>query len=294
MTPRFQYYSNDIHRSKAVGWVTLQEFIRANKAPKPDTIELFRQIEHLNQIGDKLGKARLKERLYSFLPCVQTNGGRRYVDIAAFTGLAVLDFDNIDNSVDFKEYLFDEYKCIIACWLSPSKKGVKALVKIPIVRSVQEFKDYFFGLAEEMYQYNGFDDSSKNCVLPLFQSYDPDLLFRDDPTTWVQKGIDINQFVPQNTYYIQPKLDGLEPVIIKMINTGLAKINDNGHPQLRSLCISIGGYVASGYIDKNTAIDYICHEIESHQYLKKGIAGYQKTAKQAVEWGLSRPLTLTT
>jgi len=294
MNYRFQYYSNSINCSEALGYVDLNSFLNSTKNPKPLTLELFNNIAICEVNGDMLTKAKLKESLYSFTPCVNVQNFRRYRDILRFTGLAVLDFDHITNSEDFKNYLFENYDFIIASWLSPSKKGVKALVKIPVSKSVDEFKSYFYGLGEEMWQFNGFDGSGQNCVLPLFQSYDSKLLMRTDANVFNKKGYCSTEYIATNITPKPVKFETKYEVIIqKIIDTGFAKITTNGHPQLRALCVSIGGYVANNYIYFNDAINYINNKITNHNYLKKGVNGYQKTAKQAVKLGMNSPLNLS-
>lgn len=290
----FQYYSNDIHSATAAGWVSLRNFLKANKDPKPEIIEIFKAIANAAMVKDDITKAKLKEKLFSFTPCVHVNGRRRYIDIIQFTGLAVLDFDKIDNAMQFKEYLFEEYNFIYAAWLSPSKKGVKAIVKIPICSTLDEFKAYYFGLSDEMEQYNGFDGSGQNCVLPLFLSYDPDLLQREDPTTWTVKGFKRDNFTQVPFIPATPieKTDDHGKIIIAMIDKAIDKINDNGHPQLRGICISIGGYIANNYISRDDAVSRIFYRIEQNSYLHKGVPGYKKTALWALSVGLNKPLHL--
>lgn len=299
MTAIFQYYSNEIHSSTPLGYVSLQEFLHSHKHPKPDVIELFEKIKQCTDNGDAQGKAKLKEKLYAFTPCVRVkkDGKRRYSDIVAFTGILVLDFDKIDNASDINEFLFSQYFEVIAAWLSPSRKGVKAFVKIPIVQSIDEFKSYYYGIAEEMDQYNGFDPSGQNAVLPLYLSYDSELLFRNDAETWTKKGLKINDFTSTST--VQRLPDNYKPSgdderrILNMIKKGMDKIVDNGHPQLRSLCLSIGGYIANNYISEAVALGEINQLIQTHGYLKKGVKGYQQTAKWAINIGKNKPLTLS-
>jgi len=290
----FQYYNNDIHYPTASGWVSLRSFLKANKNPKPEIIELFNKIADAGDRGDNTTKAKLKEGLFSFTPCVQVSGRRRYVDIIKFTGLAVLDFDKIDNAAEFKEYLFNEYNFIYAAWLSPSKKGVKAMVKIPVSTSPDDFKSYFFGLSEEMDQYNGFDGSGQNCVLPLFLSYDPDLLQRENPEPWTTTGFKRDNFTAVQTIPASPieRTDDHGKIIIAMIDKAIDKISGNGHPQLRGICISVGGYIANNYINRDDAISRIFYRIEQNNYLQKGIPGYKKTALWALSIGLNKPLHL--
>jgi len=268
----FQYYTSNIHTATAEGWVSLRHFLKANKNPKPEIIELFNKIAEAGRKENDAEKAKLKEGLFSFTPCVHVSGRRRYVDILQWTGLAVLDFDKINNAAEFKEYIFNEYNFIYAAWLSPSKKGVKAMVKIPACTSVDEFKSYFFGLSAEMDQYNGFDGSGQNCVLPLFLSYDPELLQREDPEPWTVKGFKRDNFNQVQSIPHSPieRTDNHGKIIVAMIDKAIDKINGNGHPQLRGICISIGGYIANNYINKDDAISRIFYRIEQNNYLQKG------------------------
>lgn len=300
---QFQVYQQPITNTRPEKQlITLHRFLDYIEDPPSRIREIFFQIAQAELADDKEEKARLKQKhLYYFNPCVIVDPVRRYEYIKSFTGLLVLDFDHIDNAEEFKYFLFDEYKCIIAAWLSPSKRGVKCLVKIPIVgvktpidESIREFKEYYYGIAEEMDVYSGFDGSGQNAVLPLFQSYDPDLLDRNNPETWTIKGIKRNDYTTAPTLP-PPNIDITDKdkeTIVKIINTGFDNITDYGHPPLRGLCVVIGGYVAAGYIDEYDALQIINYQIESHSYLKKGIAGYKKTALSAIKKGQGKPLTL--
>ena len=290
----FQVYQQPVTNTKPHHeLVSLRRFLTYTAEPGNRIIEIFDLIKEAEQAGDQAEKARLKRTyLLYFTVCVVVSKKRNYESILYFTGLLVLDFDHIDNAADFKQFLFDEYKFIIACWLSPSKRGVKALVKIPIVQTVDQFKEYYFGIAAEMEQYNGFDPSGQNCVLPLFQSYDPDLLERDDPETWTIKGTKRGNFNagPAIDRPIVDANDHDKETIIKIIDTGFKNIIDSGHPAVRSLCLTIGGYIASGYINQYDALRQIDYNIETHGYLKKGISGYKRTAHWAINEGQSKPL----
>jgi hypothetical protein len=226
---------------------------------------------------------------------------RGYENIIRFTGLLVLDFDHITNAPEFKEYLFASYGCIMAAWLSPSRKGVKALVSIPIVQTVKEFKEYYFGIALEMDQYNGFDDSGQNSVLPLFQSYDPDLLYRTDYTIWTQKGIRENAFDYESSVKVKVKANPVKVDysykdrnrVIKITTSAINNITSSpGHTRLRSAAVVLGGFIASGYISEQEAQQLIFYLIENNQYMKKGIPGYKKTARWGIRQGQARSLQL--
>jgi hypothetical protein len=291
----FQVYKQPITLIHPQRVISLQEFLDFTKTPPQSTKEIFDQIAAAEVSDNKVLKAKLKQTyLHYFTPCVIVDPIRNYKSIKSFTGLLVLDFDHIDNAPDFKTFLFAEYKFIIAAWLSPSRRGVKALVKIPIVNTIQEFKELYYGIAAEMETFNGFDPSGQNAVLPLFQSYDPDLLCRDDFDTWTSKGIKRNDFTA-SPVTPPPRIDPTDKdkqTIVKIINTGFDNIIDYGHPVLRSLCICIGGYIAAGYISESEAMQLISSKIETHHYLKKGIAGYKKTAQWGLRAGQTKPITL--
>jgi hypothetical protein len=292
---KFQVYRQPITLITPQKAISLQEFLNFTKNPPPTTKQVFDQIAAAEASGNQVLKARLKQTfLYYFTPCVIVDPIRNYKSIKSFTGLLVLDFDHIDNAADFKTFLFNEYRFIIAAWLSPSRRGVKALVIIPIVTTIQEFKELYYGIAAEMEVYNGFDPSGQNAVLPLFQSYDPDLLCRDDFNTWTTKGIKRNDFTTSPATP-PPRIDPTDQdkqTIVKIINTGFDNIIDYGHPPLRSLCISIGGYVVAGYISESEALQLINNRIENHHSLCKGITGYKKTAQWSLRAGQTKPITL--
>ena len=182
----FNYYDADIKSSIPLGNVTLEYFINAIRNPKIDIKHIFERIRIAEEVGDMATKQALKSKLYSFTPCVYVQGARKYENIKHWTGLLVLDFDHleVDYAVEFKLYLFNEYKFIIAAWLSASRHGVRALVKIPQAHSVEEFKQYFAAIERHLNCYNGFDKAPKNCILPLFFSYDAEILHRDNAQTW--------------------------------------------------------------------------------------------------------------
>jgi hypothetical protein len=286
----FNYYEADIKRSTPLGSVTLEYLINAIRTPKKDIRNVFEQIRIAEEIGDMATKQALKSKLYSFTPCVYVDGPRKYSNIQHWTGLLVLDFDHLESdvAVEFKEYLFNEYKCIITAWLSASRHGVRALVKIPVCTSVDEFKQYYAGIERHLNCYNGFDTAPKNCILPMFISYDADILHRTDAQTWSTKYIEIVRPATKQ-YIIDDKTSVIEKIIAKRINT----ITDTGHIILRATSYLLGGYVGANYIDYNDAISLINNLIDSQSYLSKKPDVYKQTAKQMVDKGLNFPTYLS-
>jgi len=290
---KFQYYPAQVKSNTPIGFVSLDEFIRAHKKPRPETIKIFEQIAKAEAENNQELKAELKQNnLYYFTPCITIIKYRRYSDISTFNGIAVLDFDHIDNAEELKEYIFNEYKFIIAAWLSPSKRGVKALLKIPIVKTIEDFRDYYRAIEKTFEIYDGWDGTNKNAVLPLFQSYDPNLLQRDNAKTFKDR-IKEQQSDPVKKYTVKYSgSDNKERLILKMAETGIIRISAPGHPQLRSICRALGGYVAAGYINKTILLSHVDRLIESNSYLCKGTKGYKKTARWAIDAGAKKPIYL--
>jgi hypothetical protein len=216
---------------------------------------------------------------------------RKYDNIIDFTGLLVLDFDHLDKdiAIEFKEYLFNKYQFIYSVWLSASRHGVRAIVKIPKVKCVDEFKHYFAGIEKKLCGYNGFDTAPKNCILPMFISYDQDILIRDNPIEWQTKYIPVVA-PPVKQYIVNDKSSAIEKIIAKKI----IPIIDNGHPQLRAAAYLMGGYSGAGYIDRDQAITILHNLIESNAYLSQKAAIYKRTACEMIDKGINQPTFLPT
>jgi hypothetical protein len=89
------------------------------------------------------------------------------------SGLIILDFDNMScmaEAIQFKaEIIKDEY--IFSAWISPSGKGVKALVKIP---TDGDHKGYFSALCN-YFDSQFWDNSGSNIDRFCYESYDSEL-----------------------------------------------------------------------------------------------------------------------
>jgi hypothetical protein len=83
------------------------------------------------------------------------------------SGYAILDFDKIkskDKLTEIWDYLINWGYCVLL-FISPSGKGIKALVKIPTVNSDQEYKEYYEAIQDHFNKIGyglWFDKSTKN------------------------------------------------------------------------------------------------------------------------------------
>jgi len=292
---KFSYFPANVKIVRPIGTCTLQDFHRAIKQPKPGVRKTLEKIKIAVKTGNEAEKHRLKEHLFYFTPAVKIKDRRSYSGIESFTGLMPLDFDKLDPDivVDFKHYLFETYKSIISCWISASGKGVRALINIPVVLSVDQFKSIFKALEyyepENFMQFNGFDPITKNPTQPVFISYDPDILIRENAEMYMRVFSDPEKL---NNNIVLKEPDNQESIIKNIVIKSLSRIINEGHPILRATSYALGGYVASGYISESTAIDFIENQINIHSYLSKKANVYKKTAQTMIRKGQSEPLNL--
>jgi len=300
---KIQVYENDVRIIKPKGVRTLSQVLEFIRNMPSEIKNIYVEIRKAEESGDITKKAKLKSKLYYITPAVflDENGHRSYDDIIYFNGLMPLDFDHIDKAVEFKQFLFDKYEYIIAAWLSSSGKGVRALVKIPIILhnnisdGIEQYKGYFWGINKEMKQYGGFDTALQNCVLPLYLSPDDNILIRESFTEFTDTGENERKILnglgnvglnggrtPSNRKLVK--------IIRSRIEKAIDKITDNGHPQLRAAAFVLGGYVGGGFLAEATAIRIIDELIEKNNYLKHKSNIYKRTARQMIERGKKIPI----
>ena len=81
----FAYFPANIESKKPLGKVRLYDYLKAIKNPRPEIVQLFKEIEKASLAKDKKLKDELKSKLYYFLPCVELDGeGRSYENVVGF------------------------------------------------------------------------------------------------------------------------------------------------------------------------------------------------------------------
>src|SRR5690554_4597742 len=141
------------------------------------------QVEQLRQMSDEDYNANK-----SVLPVVCFNGKfrtRSAKNLIKHSGLIILDFDKFNtpqDAKDFKDSICDN-EFVFACWISPSGKGVKVLVKIPADKN--NHKGYFKSLKKH-FNHPNWDDSGSDVSRACFESYDPDLYLNKESSIYVE------------------------------------------------------------------------------------------------------------
>lgn len=293
---KFQYYPASVYHTTPSGACSLRQMLYGIKNPKSETVEIFKQIEQASLDGDKKLKDKLKAQTVYFTPCIVSDGkGRKYENIVRWTGILLVDIDNLEPEIAkaLKQYLFDTYDFVIASFLSVSKRGVKVLIRIPQVSSVEDFKSYFYGLMVNWQWIEGMDLAPQNCSLPAYLTYDYDLLMREDASVFSNRGMKIDELKVYSGEDIE--VDATEEdreTIKRLIKSAFDKITDSGHYICRSSCIVGWGYCAAGYFTEEEMEEYLFELIDDNDYLSTKSKAYKKTCLDMKKVGMASPLTL--
>lgn len=292
----FQFFPAKIWETQPLGNLTLRQFLDVHKHPKESTVKVIEKIKEASKNGDLKLKDSLKQNnLFSFVPSVKLDGnGRGLVNIVDYNPIMLVEFDKIAHAKELKERLFNNLKSVVASWISPSGSGVKLLIRIPKPKSVEEYKQYYCGLAYYLSQYEGFDGVNYNIVLPLFLSFDRDILIREDAEEWTQRGGKINSFkVFEGEFEVPEDInEQTKEKIISKITYLVNQIDDNAHPKIRNISTVFGGFCAQYGFNIEEADDLLCDLISDNNYMNKNVRGYCKTAKEFLRKGFLSPLEL--
>lgn len=165
------------------------------------------------------------------------------------TGLAILDFDALDDAESFKKELMnDQY--IYAAFVSPRGNGLKALIKIPEVKNDTEFKGYFFAIQS---RFPSADPSGKDISRFCYMSYDPDIYVNDNSLIWTDK-IEMGTKGTANI----PAVHNVR-TDFKKLGIGLAMIDKaevgNRNTTILKAGRLMGGFISAGEVNELDVLD---------------------------------------
>ena len=243
-------------------------------------IERVRGTHSVDQQGNPIPDKDAKREL----PVVMYSGkfsGRKDEDLTEHSGVIVLDFDHIDVAHSKNALATDDY--ILACWVSPSGDGLKALVKVAQPR---KHRDHFRAIASYMDRQYGLevDSTGQNESRLCFESYDPEIIINEDSKvfTAVLSERSESQSVSnesRNTDY--NKL----AVLASMIRRA-----EDGEKHIELLKASnlAGGFITAGRVEEDEAKRVLIKEI-----LKRDIDSEEnaiKTIEEGIERGKAMPV----
>lgn len=284
---KFQYYKGGLKKCRPLGWVHLESVVQAIREPKHDFNLLF---DAIDAAETKDQKQALKIRLPYFTPAVQIKDWRAGENITQFTGLMPIDIDDIptEKAIQYRDELFKIPETICA-WLSTRKNGTRAIIRIPEVETIEQYKAFYNGFTHRFSQYP-FDNALASPVLPMFLSRDSGIKYREGAEVWE----DVFIKPKKKVMFSSVPIDGgaLEERRVKAYYTkAFARIVSNGHPQLMSICLGIGNQVGAGWISESAAQEFVSKMIQSNEYLANAnpFRVYFKSACEAISYGMGYP-----
>ena len=241
--------------------------------------------------NDKNGLEKLREsdpeeqqRLKMQLPVVVFQGTfteRKNSGLIQASGLMILDFDcysqaesdKIKNQLSGDEYVLSYFK-------STRGFGYKALIRIPVVESDKEYKQYWNAVEK---RYSNVDPACKDICRACFFTYDPELVYNPKAKVWDQKESDniqrASKKVSRNTNY-------------SLINKALNVIRRAGvgerHNKILAASRLCGGWVASGKVDYQEAQRLL--EQEALAIDPKDFDTNKKAVSDGLDHGMRDPL----
>lgn len=136
-------------------------------------------VEEIRATIDKEKSQKLKANLPSVCFSGEFKKDRQDIDLILHSGFIVLDFDDVENIRDKQtDIISKDY--VYACWVSPSGKGLKALIRIA---DGTKHKLHFQSLQEE---FSEIDRSGINVSRVCYESYDPDIYIYPDSKVYTK------------------------------------------------------------------------------------------------------------
>ena len=189
------------------------------------------KVEEVRTTQDKDKASELKKDL----PAICVSGKfteRKDSCLVEHSGYIVLDFDKLEDAPFTKQKVFDK-AYVKAAWISPSGNGVKALVKIA---DGTKHKEHFQALQDV---FPDIDRSGINVSRVCFESWDTEILIRDEPQTF--KKTKVIEKAYENV--AQNEDDVFQKILIWLNNTGSAFVKGERNLyifKLASACCRFG------------------------------------------------------
>ena len=213
------------------------------------------------------------------LPVVCFSGefsSRSDEDLFEHSGFIVLDFDHVDVDATKRSLATDDF--IHSCWTSPSGTGVKALVH---VTNPERHRDHFRALIKYFERSHGLelDESGINESRACFESYDPDIIVKDDYKKF-------GHFTTEHAEAQVPTNEAYDHTDYMKLNLACRMIRQAQDGEkwvtLNRAAILCGGYVAAGRMEEEEVLRVlfreICkREVDNEDHAKQTIiAGIEK------------------
>jgi len=219
------------------------------------------------------------------LPVVCFSGeflSRSDEDLFEHSGFIVLDFDHVDVKSTKTALATDNF--IQSCWTSPSGNGVKALVQIT---NPERHRDHFRALVKYFERTHGLDldESGINESRACFESYDPDIIIKDDHKKFGAFTTEHAEAqVPTNETY-----DHTDYMKLNLACRMIRQAEDGQkHVMLMKASRLVGGFISAGRIEEDEAIRVLHREICKRDISSESQA--MSTIIDGIEHGKQMPI----
>ena len=260
------------------------------KTDKPYHITLTTALQRIAEGSSKetIEKVRSGDKkAKTDLPVVLFSGeftSREDDQIISHSGLVVLDFDHIDVEAYKNILCTDDH--ILACWISPSGDGLKALVRIS---NPERHRDHFRALQQYFdKQYNlELDSSGANESRACFESWDEHICIKNDAQTFGGMLSDEGATKNANATILEGEFTDYQKLNIacRMIRTAR---DGEKHSVLLKASVLVGGYIGAGRIEEQEAIRVLEREIARHDVDSMDTA--RNTIRDGIEQGKQLPI----
>ena len=173
----FSYYEGGITNTIPTRQINFEEFLEF----------LQEDSELKSKIREEKDKDK-RQQLKRGLPYITFSGifsTRGKTNLIESSGYACFDVDDIQDREKVLDRIISD-KYTFCCWESPSGAGLKFLVKIPFVKSDEEYKKYWNAIARH-YNINENDEATKDISRACYISYDPYPFFHRDSEIFLDK-----------------------------------------------------------------------------------------------------------
>lgn len=202
---------------------------------------------------------------------------RSLAGIKEHSGLIILDFDKFEtcqDAIDFRNSISDD-DYIFSCWISPSGKGVKALVKIP--KDIENHKEYFKAL-KNYYNHPNWDDSGSDVSRFCFESYDSDLFINKNSKLWEKIDLPELEDIGSKNVSIAIKSDNLIITnLLKWFNNKYTMADGQRNNNLFKLASAFNDFGINKNVAEQTLLQYQTKDFDSKEILLLLNSAYKKT-----------------
>lgn len=272
--------------------ITIFENINATNQPHHitpgivvDRIKNGKSKEKVLKVREQKTKAQA-DRYKKDLPCILWSGEfkNRSIDgLIEHSGLICLDIDSLEDPHSMKAKLKND-EFVFCCFVSPSGKGVKVVVKIPPITGDNindEQRKYWNAL--NTYFNHKLDGAAKDVSRICFESYDPGIYYAKDSKIWTSK-LDFEKPEGYKRSAIKEAPEILQ-ICANMIRN--AAEGEKHNVLLRASRLA-GGFVSGDLVDEQLATQVLEQEIQ-----KKSLNSFpdaQKTIQKGIAHGKGDPI----